>query len=606
MKINHLIIILNDYYLKTKKLLIQLINRLMLYVSLIAALLVIYRFGFNISDEFCYSIEDFFTICLYIFSISFFLRMFFHIETSRKLVLQLNNFVIFSILLIIILVRDLATNSISVNFPILLYAGLPVITYVLILIIFLIELSGSSLTLLKQDINPAFLFVSAFLILIIIGTLLLLLPKSTNNGINFIDALFTSTSAVCITGLVVTDTATTFTLTGKIIIMCLMQAGGIGIMTFTSFFGFFFTGNVSFENQIFLKNLLNEENINQIFKTLLKIILLTFFMELIGAILIFLSLDVSQFASLNKRLFFSVFHSISAFCNAGFSTLSNGMYDSTLRYNYLFITIIGFLIIFGGLGFPILFNYYKLCKHFIINKARQIFKAQSYKHRPRIINSNTRITLIVTFILLISGSILFFIFEYNNSLSGHSLLGKIILSFFCSVTPRTAGFNVVDYSVLYAPAILLTMFLMWIGGAPGSTAGGIKVNTFAVAIITVYSIARGKNRVELYNRQLSTETLLRSFSIIFLSIIIICLSTLLISIFNPELGLIAVLFETFSAFSTVGLSVGITPTLSDVSKLVIVFTMFIGRLGALTILIGLFRKIKNLNYSYPEESLLIN
>jgi Trk-type K+ transport system membrane component len=227
------------------------------------------------------------------------------------------------------------------------------------------------------------------------------------------------------------------------------------------------------------------------------------------------------------------------------------------------------------------------------------------KHTPRVLNVNTLLVIITSSVLLVVGMVLYFLLEYNNTLAEHSPYGKVVGAFFGSVTPRTAGFNTVDMAALTAPTVLLYLLLMWIGAAPASVGGGIKTTTFAVAILNIVSLARGKDRVEVFRREIGNESVNKAFAIILLSLLVIGLAVFLITVFDPQMELAAVAFECFSGFSTVGLTVGITALLSTPSKLVLVLTMFLGRVGTLTLIIGLMRKVSTLRYRYPKETIII-
>lgn len=482
-----------------------------------------------------------------------------------------------------------------------------ILTNILICLLFFIELSRMSLGVNKMAIHPAMIFILSFLLVIFIGTLLLMLPNSTVAGISWTDALFTSTSAVCVTGLIVVDTATVFTGMGKTIIMILFQIGGLGMMTFTSFFGFFFKGGQSLQSQLFLKDYINEDNISKIGSTLIKIMLFTLGFELLASGLIFFIVDSSLFNSTGERAFFALFHSISAFCNAGFSTLTNGLYETGFRTEYHIHLILAISIIIGGIGFPVIVSYYQVAKRIVTNYYNSFTKKDSfYHHTPRIFNINTRLTTITTFILLVVGFITYWVFEENNTLAGLEGYGKIVTAFFGSVTPRTAGFNTVDMTQLALPTVLIYLILMWIGASPGSTGGGLKTTTFAVAVLNAISIAKGKDRVEVFNRQIDPETVRKAFAVILLSFLVIGLGVFMVLFFNPELGILDVAFEVFSAFSTVGLSLGITAKLTTGSKLVISLIMFLGRVGTLTVLVAFIRKTRSLRYKYPQESVFIS
>ena len=478
--------------------------------------------------------------------------------------------------------------------------------YFAIFLVFSREFSALNINFKRTVINPAQLFIFSFLIIIIIGGFLLMLPNATYSGISFVDAMFTSTSAVCVTGLIVQDTATYFTEFGQIIIILLIQIGGLGIMTFASYFSYFFTGSSSYENQIILHEMTNSEKVAEVFSTLKRIILITFAIEAFGAFLIYESIDQSLFQFQSDHIFFSIFHSISAFCNAGFSTLTNNLYDTSFRFNYSLQIIMALLIIFGGIGFPILFNLLKYTGQKIKFFFLRFIKKRRVRSSPRIINVNSRIVLITTFWLLLLGTALFFILEYYNTLNEHNFGGKLIVSFFSAVTPRTAGFNVVDTSALNIATILLVMLLMWIGASPASTGGGIKTSSLAVAWLNILSIARGKQRMEVFKREISSVSIHRAFAVIILSIFVIFLSISFLSIFEPDKGILNIAFECISAFGTVGLSTGITPHLCGASKMVLIFTMFIGRVNMLTILIALFKKSTTWVGRYPSESILIN
>ncbi|MFH1120149.1 MAG: potassium transporter TrkG [Bacteroidota bacterium] len=569
-------------------------------------ILLLYHIGFEHSKLQILSIHKAYNLLLFIVLVSAVAGLGLKIWKTKALKKRLADLVLIPLIIIILDIRTGFPGFINPSHLIYGLLSHNMAVYILIIFILIAEISTSSLQLSNRNTNPALLFVSSFLFIIVFGTGLLMLPTATYDGISFTDAFFTSTSAVCVTGLVVFDTASKFTPLGQAFILILIQIGGLGIMTFTSFFGYFFKGGASFGNEFLLKELINEEKLGEIFKTLLKIVIVTFSIEAAGALLIYFSLDSSAFSGLRPQLGFSVFHSVSAFCNAGFSTLSAGLYQPGFRYNYSLHYIIAFLIISGGLGFPIVFNYYRLVRHFLLNKFRQMAGQKAYYHIPNIININTRIALITTAFLLVAGFVFFLISEYNHSLGELSVRGKIAGAFFGSVTARTAGFNTVDM-MLFAPATILFYFvLMWIGASPASTGGGIKTTTFALALMNVVSMARGKDRIEIFGREVANESVRRAFAVIFLSFLVIGLAVLILMITDGVFGLSSIIFEVVSAFGTVGLSLNVTPGLSFAGKWVIIVTMFLGRVGTMTLLIGLFRKLRSLHYHYPSENILIN
>lgn len=585
---------------RQKKAIIKRIRQLPFIVSVLTIFLFLYDMGFEhkmTSSDMFYFI---YTIGLIIGTISIISRYF--IKESRPRLKAIPFEILLLLFLFLIINQYFKFEHLKTFLVFENHAYL----YVAIFLVFIREFSALKLNFKIAKINPAQLFVFSFLIIIIIGGLLLMLPNATNSGISFIDALFTSTSAVCVTGLVVVDTGSFFTEFGQIIILVLIQIGGIGIMTFTSYFSFFFRGASSYENQLSIREMTNTEKIGEVFSILKKIILVTFLIESIGAILIFQSLEHINFTDLSDRIYFSIFHSISGFCNAGFSTLQNSLFENPFQFNYPLQLIIAGLIIVGGIGFPIVFNLLKFIRIKITNFFIQIGGQKQSKTIPWIININSRIVVMTTLFLILFGTLFFFLFEYNNTLRNHSFFGKIVTAFFGSVTTRTAGFNTVDTAALSLPTTLIVILLMWIGASPGSTGGGIKTSTFAIAILNILSIAKGKTRLEIYKREISGTTVNRSFAIIVLSIFVISISIFLVSLFDSNLSLRDISFECISAYSTVGLSRGITSDLSVASKFVLIFTMFIGRVSMLTVLIAIFKKISSEKYRYPSENILIN
>jgi len=482
----------------------------------------------------------------------------------------------------------------------------PIGLRIAVVLSFLREFSALNLSLRVYSINPAQLFVLSFLGLVVTGTLLLLLPNATTSPIEPVDALFTATSAVCVTGLIVVDTQTVFTFFGQTIILILIQIGGIGIMTFASYFSFLFKGGASYEQQIMLREMTNTDRLSEVFTILRKIVVITLLIEGVGAVFIYIFTGPVLTNHGLDPVFFSIFHSVSAFCNAGFSTFGNNLYDPIFQFNYPMQLVIAQLIILGGIGFPIVFNLIRFVKIQIQNQFYRLFQIHNRVYFPRIINLNTRIVLITTFVLIVIGTFFFRVAESSGVLESHSETGKWITAFFSSVTTRTAGFNTVDFSGFSVTSLLMIIFLMWVGASPGSTGGGIKTSTLAVAVLNVVSIARGKTRIEVNAREIPATSVYRAFAVMWLSIAVILVAVILISITDAGLPLLKVVFEVVSAYSTVGLSLGITADLSMAGKLVLIFTMFIGRVSMLSVLIALLKNKKSEFYHYPSESVMIN
>lgn len=473
----------------------------------------------------------------------------------------------------------------------------------LVVMAFVADLSVVDLHYTRRNLPPPVIFALSFGLIFFIGAFLLMAPKSTYGGISFIDALFTSVSAVCVTGLAVVDTGTYFTVFGQSVIMALIQIGGLGILTFASYFSYLFKGGASYENQLALSDINSSNRISDVFRTLRYILGITLVVEALSATAIYFSVNPADFHSWNERMFFSAFHAVSAFCNAGFSTLSGSVYTGSFAFNYGFQLIIIATFVFGGLGFPIVSNVVEYLKYWL---RKSISSRVKGKHRPWVFNINSRINLITSLSLIFVGTLLFYRFEAQNTLVAHSGLGKWVVALFEATTPRTAGFNNIDMSQLTLPAIMLTMGFMWIGASPAGTGGGIKTSTLALMILNVFSMAKGKDRIEIYRREISNNSVRRAFAVVYLSLLIIFLGILSITLLEPQLHTRDVVFEVVSAYGTAGLSLGITALLGYKAKIVIMVVMFTGRVGMLTLLIAFIKKTKEKSYRYPKEDININ
>jgi potassium uptake TrkH family protein len=580
---------------------INIIEKSTLWLSIIAIILMALYFG---PGE--YNPE----VVKYIFRIYlFFYASFMVFVGIRKSIkpLELFNVKIFNISMALI------GTLIAIDLMLISFLGVYLIKdglmYGLIILLILIGVSRQLNNTLNSRLHPALVFVLSFAILILFGSLMLMLPGATNNGISFLHALFTSTSAVTVTGLAVLDTGKDFTVFGKTVILLLIQFGGLGVLTFSNLFALLFAGGSSFRNQIAMADFINSENLGSTRNLLMRIILFVLVIELLGATLIYISIFNTSVAE--DKFFFAIFHSVSAFCNAGFSTYGNSLYEPIIRYNYFLHTIVALLIVFGGLGYNISINYIKYLKEYLIYNWRKIFKSEKLSVIPKnIIRINTVIVVQTTIALLLIGWIAFFIIEYNNTLSEHKSIGaKIAVSFFNTVTPRTAGFNNIDLSLMLNPTVLIFILLMWVGASPGSTGGGIKTTTIAVAVLNLRNLVLGKERLEYRKREIPLQATQRSNVIIFLSLMAIGFAVFLLSIFDPKVDVLKLTFETFSAFCTVGLTLGITPQLSDSSKIVLIIMMFLGRVSLLTFIIAVIRQCyspKMARYQYAKEEIFIN
>ena len=578
------------------------LNLFSFYTSLLAVLIMIIETGFF--DEFLFrsQIIYFYDFSFILTLINIFYYNFYKKSPATRKIWLLE--IIVTTLIIVYYMARLEYNFFSSRT--FQFFSLRLL-YALIVLCFIRDFSSLHINFKRTFINPAQLFILSFLAIILFGTALLMMPNATVNGIKPLDALFTATSAVCVTGLIVLDTAKDFTLFGKIIIISLIQLGGLGIMTFASYFSYFFRGGGSYENQISLGEITSSDKLGEVFNTLKRIIIITVIIESLGAIFIFSTLDLSLLGnSINKGIFFSIFHAISAFCNAGFSTLSGNLYEPGYQFNYGLHFTVASLFIFGGLGFPIVYNVYKYVKQLIRNLFFSFFTKQKFHHTPWAINLNSRIILVTTLILLVFGTVSIYLFEYNGALKDHSTFGAWIEAFFISANNRTAGFNAVDVNLISAPTLMICIFLMWIGASPASTGGGIKTSTFAIATLNIISLAKGKKRTEIYRREIGEHSIRRAFAIIALSLFVLGIGIFLLVVVEPDKDLLTLAFEAFSAFSTVGQSVNVTPNLSPAGKVIIISMMFIGRVSMFSLLIAMVKREKYYNYQYPKEEILIN
>jgi len=426
-----------------------------------------------------------------------------------------------------------------------------------------------------------------FLITILIGTILLLLPWATHRGISFIDALFTATSATCVTGLVVKNTGIDFTLFGQIVILFLIQLGGLGIMTGAAFVYLFLKKGIGIRAGLGLKTILGKEYITEVRSTIKFIVKSTLLIETIGTILLFIWWR-SIFFETSQLAFYSVFHSVSAFCNAGFSLFRNSL--ENFRGDIGLNVLISLLIILGGMGFLVLRD--------VQHKITSFFKKEKTK-----LTLHSKLVLISTLLLIFLGASLFYIFERENL---NFLTGKemVLTSFFQSITARTAGFNTVNIGELSSPTLLLLMFLMFIGGAPGGTAGGIKVISLALIFLSIISFFKRKEEIVIFGRAIP-RIYFRNVFILASIYLLFCLVIFLLMLYIEKGGFEEILFETFSAIGTVGLSTGITPHLSVFGKILITISMFVGRLLPLSLAIVGSREILKAKIHFPEEKIVL-
>ena len=448
-------------------------------------------------------------------------------------------------------------------------------------------------TFFSRVLSPTRIFVLSFAAVILTGGVLLWLPFSAAKGpIRFVDALFTSTSAVCVTGLVVLDTGKDFSFAGQVITMLLIQVGGLGIITFSTVFFMMMGRGISFKGREIVQSTFLHTPRRDFMKVAKVVLLFTAITEVGGALLLFIRF--SQDFPIRQAVFQSVYHSVSAFNNAGFSLFTDNLIG--FQGDPIVNLVIMGLIVHGGIGFIVQYE--------VLSYLRGIQKRLSV---------HTKIVLITTTVLISSGAILFYLFERSHVLKDAHLLTKILVSLFQSVTPRTAGFNTVDYGILTNATILLTIVLMFIGASPGSTGGGVKTTSAALLVMLMWNRVKGSVDVNIFNRTIPREIVGRTVSIIFASAFSVAIiwSVLLIAgggrLPTPETRSLFVeyLFDTVSAFGTVGLSMGITPKLNDIQKYALILMMFAGRVGPLTLAFSLSREAGKKTLVYAEEGVMV-
>jgi trk system potassium uptake protein len=443
-------------------------------------------------------------------------------------------------------------------------------------------------------IQPKTLVIGSFATLIICGALLLMTPNATTpGGIRWIDALFTSTSAVCVTGLTPLDTQTTFTLHGQFVILVLIQAGGLGLMTFTFFLSMLAGEGISLHDRTLLREVISEQNIGFISRVLLEIITWTACIEGIGALLIYQTLKGIALPG-GMTAWHALFHSVSAFCNAGFSTLSGNLADPRISGLYSMQGIIMVLIILGGIGFPVLREMRQRGLSYILPK---------FFTRPSHMTLHTRLVVRMTLLLLIGGTLLIYACQFVGTGGPAPSLWRAA---FDSVTARTAGFNIADVGQYSVAVSLVIIFLMFVGGSPAGTAGGVKTTTFALALLNLWTIVREKREIQVGWRSVSQRTANQAFAILVISLAWVGLATFAMSIVEPTKYLIDLLFEVVSAFGTVGLSRDLTPTLNYNAKVIIIATMFIGRIGLIMLASALLHARKDIRCTFPKEDVSLS
>lgn len=459
-----------------------------------------------------------------------------------------------------------------------------------------LELGKASRLLPQLKISPPALLVLSFGIITLLGAGLLSMPEMSTHprGLGAMDAFFTSISAVCVTGLSTFDISTVLTLKGQIVLLILFQLGGLNFITFTAIFALMANPGVGTRFKNILRANYSVDSLETSVLLTGQIIRFSLLFELISAVLLFFSWGSKTFTNLNEQIFYSLFHAVSAFNNAGFSLFHDGLADSSLGTNVPLGLVIAVTVILGGLGF---------------SPISELFSRQAFRNRRRKpwvhFSVNTKIAVYAALFLLLVGTLFFYLLEMNSVLLTMPSGIQWFHAFF-SVTARTSGFNTVDFGALGLPTLLFVMLLMFIGGSSGSTAGGVKTSTFTLVFLSALSTIKGRKRVELFRQTISPELLNLALSAFLFSASSILLGIFILSITDGHLGLARIAFEEFSAFCTVGLSTGITPQISDAGKIVLMMSMLVGRIGTVTLAFALtVRRKDTQEYRYPKASVQI-
>lgn len=433
----------------------------------------------------------------------------------------------------------------------------------------------------RSSASSSLVLVYGFLGLIALGTVFLILPVSSKTGqsTSFIDALFTATSAVCVTGLVVVDTADYWSSFGQGVILTLIQLGGFGFMTSATLFLVAFGRRVGLRERLLISESMGLGQLGGLVRIVKQMALFTFAAEIAGAIVLYFGLNAGN--SVGKSIWNSLFQSISAFNNAGFDVFGNFRSLSDFYNNPLVLGVTAILIIVGGISYLVVADVYRV-------------------HRFNQLALDTKIVLSTTGLLLLLGTVIVLVTEFTdpNTLGAFSIPQRGLNAFFQSVTARTAGFSTITMANLADYALFFTMMLMFVGGASGSTAGGIKVNTLGVISSTVWSTLRGKEHAGAYSREFTNQQVYRAWTVVILSLTFVSVAVFLLTL-TEDSRFLAILFETVSAFGTVGLSMGITPGMTIAGKVIIAVTMFAGRLGPLTLVLSLIQRQRSASYRYP-------
>lgn len=444
----------------------------------------------------------------------------------------------------------------------------------------------------KKNLSPFKILAIGFATVILTGGILLSLPISSVSGqyTSLLDTIFTATSAVCVTGLVVFDTGTYWSVFGQWIILILIEIGGLGFMALSTIFALLLGKRISLRERLVMQEAYNTFSLQGVISHVRYMLFFTLAVQG-GAALILMTQFIPLYG-IGTGIYYGIFHAISAFNNAGFDLLGNFTSVTVLNTNKVVLMTLGTLINIGGLGYLV---------------WREIISSIRSKKKLKNFSLHSKVVLTISLTLVLFGSLIFLIFEWNNpaTMQGMRFSDKIVNSYFSATTPRTAGFNSISNSEMSPAGKLLTMAYMFIGGSPGSTAGGVKTTTLGIVIFTLISVLKGREDVEVYHKKLSQSTVYRAVAVFLLGISIVVMGVMVLSIAEVGATFEVILYEVLSAFGTVGLSQGITPSLTAVSKVTLTLIMYMGRVGPLTVMLALAGKQSKANVKYPEGKLLI-
>lgn len=596
----------NLFLFKNKEESLGAFKALNIFVTILAIGTMIWSYGFPLNDQerhlslmiikgsFIFYIIHYLIKIIYDFNpIGFIKSTWFEAVMMGLLIVEGISYSLFDTLIIESLFRNAGMTG---------FAGFStVIIQVYFLVVVITEFVRNSDLLPRIRLNPAIIFVLSFVTIILGGTFLLTLPEMTTSGISFVDALFTSTSATCVTGLMTIDPHVTFTFKGQFVILALIKLGGTNIIAFGGFLALMSKVGVGVRHHQVIEGFVAQNNILSAAGMFGKVILWTLMIEFGGALALYFTWDPNiQWYDNGEKFFYSIFHAMSAFNNAGISLFTDGFYNEAVRYNYLAHWVVIIEIFLGALGILAIFDLFE----------PKVLRDR-LKHPWKQIQLPTKIALYVSLILVMIGSVFIYFFEKDNTLAGQSFFGQITGAVFQAVTPRTAGYNTVNYASVSVPTIMMTLALMYIGASSTSTGGGIKTSSLAIIWADIRAVMTGQERAVLWKRTIGPGLKSSAYSIAIIYVFMNFVGAIILSATEwqilaiPGRSVTDLVFEQVSAFCTVGLSMGITNILSETGKYVIIVSMFVGRVGTFTIAFALAGKFAQHKFKYPEADLIV-